>query len=68
MKIAIEIAPHEDGVHCGECRNLNRVGPDISACKLFEVFLYMRRGDRRRDDNCLAAEQEYKELCDENRD
>ena len=77
MKIILDIAPHEDGVHCDVTCHLAMIIPIQNNHVLIRIqcpFLpprYATASDiskTERPEACIAAELEYKETCHEDRD
>ena len=75
MKIILDIAPHEDGVHCGDCQFdfvsvYKESGESFSKCigfldeNLDGIWTKDDEGGPVRNEKCISAEREYRGMTE----
>lgn len=69
MKIILDIAPHEDGVHCGDCEwaphyknGRVSIAESVKMCPLFPGDKRCDTQGQLRPAECLAGEREYMKM------
>jgi hypothetical protein len=72
FKVEVEITPHADGVHCGECVRMQRDCTSMSRVYLCDIFHEVVRCESWKSDaircpDCLDAEQMWEDKLNHGR-